>query len=30
MILHNSQDLRALSYPQFQSNWELSAREMAR
>ena len=29
MILHNSQDLRALSYPQFQSNWELSAREMA-
>jgi O-phosphoseryl-tRNA synthetase len=29
MILHNSQDVRALSYPQFQTNWELSAREMA-
>ena len=29
MILHNSQDMRALSYPQFQTNWELSAREMA-
>ena len=23
MILHNSQDVRALSYPQFQTNWEL-------
>ena len=29
MILHNSQDVRALSYPQFQANWELTAREMA-
>jgi O-phosphoseryl-tRNA synthetase len=29
MILHNSQDMRALSYPQFQTNWELTAREMA-
>ncbi len=29
MILHNSQDLRALSYPQFQTEWSLSAREMA-
>ena len=29
MILHNSQDMRALSYPQFQTNWQLSAREMA-
>ena len=29
MILHNSQDVRALSYPQFQTEWQLSAREMA-
>jgi O-phosphoseryl-tRNA synthetase len=29
MILHNSQDMRALSYPQFQTNWALTAREMA-
>ncbi len=29
MILHNSQDLRALSYPQFRTDWELTAREMA-
>jgi O-phosphoseryl-tRNA synthetase len=29
MILHNSQDMRALSYPQFQTDWELTAREMA-
>ncbi|MGB3919543.1 O-phosphoserine--tRNA ligase [Methanothrix sp.] len=29
MILHNSQDVRALSYPQFQTGWELSPREMA-
>jgi len=29
MILHNAQDLRALSYPQFQTNWTLTAREMA-
>ena len=29
MILHNSQDVRALSYPQFQTSWELSPREMA-
>lgn len=29
MILHQSQDMRALSYPQFQSNWSLTAREMA-
>jgi O-phosphoseryl-tRNA synthetase len=29
MILHNSQDVRALSYPQFQTSWELSQREMA-
>jgi O-phosphoseryl-tRNA synthetase len=29
MILHNSQDMRALSYPQFQTEWQLSAREMA-
>ncbi len=30
MILHNSNDLRALSYPQFQENWELNQKEMAR
>ena len=29
MILHNAQDLRALSYPQFQTDWRLTAREMA-
>jgi O-phosphoseryl-tRNA synthetase len=29
MILHNSKDLRALSYPQFQADWELTPREMA-
>ncbi|HOV51610.1 MAG TPA: O-phosphoserine--tRNA ligase [Methanothrix sp.] len=29
MILHNSKDVRALSYPQFQTDWELTAREMA-
>jgi O-phosphoseryl-tRNA synthetase len=29
MILHNSQDVRALSYPQFQTSWSLTAREMA-
>jgi O-phosphoseryl-tRNA synthetase len=29
MILYGSQDVRALSYPQFQTNWELSARDMA-
>jgi O-phosphoseryl-tRNA synthetase len=29
MILHNSQDMRALSYPQFRPDWELSPREMA-
>jgi len=29
MILHNSQDMRALSYPQFQTEWQLTAREMA-
>ncbi|MBN1324180.1 MAG: O-phosphoserine--tRNA ligase [Methanotrichaceae archaeon] len=29
MILHNSKDLRALSYPQFQADWRLSPREMA-
>lgn len=29
MILHNSQDVRALSYPQFQTDWELTQREMA-
>src|SRR5512136_1363641 len=29
MILHNSQDVRALSYPQFQTNWELTPRVMA-
>ena len=29
MILHNSQDVRALSYPQFQTSWELTMREMA-
>jgi O-phosphoseryl-tRNA synthetase len=29
MILHNSQDMRALSYPQFQTDWELTPREMA-
>jgi O-phosphoseryl-tRNA synthetase len=29
MILHNAKDLRALSYPQFQTDWELTAREMA-
>ena len=29
MILHNSQDMRGLSYPQFQADWELTAREMA-
>jgi O-phosphoseryl-tRNA synthetase len=29
MILHNSQDMRALSYPQFQTDWQLTAREMA-
>jgi len=29
MILHNSQDLRALSYPQFQTDWALTPREMA-
>lgn len=29
MILHNSKDVRALSYPQFQADWELTPREMA-
>jgi O-phosphoseryl-tRNA synthetase len=29
MILHNAQDMRALSYPQFQTDWELTPREMA-
>jgi len=29
MILYSAQDLRALSYPQFQTDWHLSAREMA-
>jgi O-phosphoseryl-tRNA synthetase len=29
MILHNSKDIRALSYPQFQADWELTPREMA-
>ncbi len=29
MILHNSQDVRALSYPQFQTDWTLTARQMA-
>ncbi|MDD1753355.1 MAG: O-phosphoserine--tRNA ligase, partial [Methanotrichaceae archaeon] len=29
MILHNSNDLRALSYPQFQVEWNLTLREMA-
>lgn len=29
MILHNSNDVRALSYPQFQADWELTARQMA-
>ncbi|MGV8174510.1 MAG: O-phosphoserine--tRNA ligase [Methanothrix sp.] len=29
MILHNSQDMRALTYPQFQTDWSLTAREMA-
>jgi O-phosphoseryl-tRNA synthetase len=29
MILHNSQDMRGLSYPQFQADWELTARDMA-
>ncbi len=29
MILHNARDVRALSYPQFQTDWELTAREMA-
>lgn len=29
MILHNAKDLRALSYPQFQTDWELTPREMA-
>jgi O-phosphoseryl-tRNA synthetase len=29
MILHNSKDVRALSYPQFQTDWELTPREMA-
>ncbi len=29
MILHNSKDVRSLSYPQFQTDWELTAREMA-
>ena len=30
MILHNSNDLRALSHPQFQENWDLNQKEMAR
>lgn len=30
MILHNSRDLRAMSYPQLQADWMLSAMEMAR
>jgi len=30
MILNNSRDLRALSYPQLQPEWSLSALEMAR
>lgn len=29
MILHNAKDVRTLSYPQFQADWELTAREMA-
>lgn len=29
MILHDSRDLRALSYPQFQADWELTPRVMA-
>jgi O-phosphoseryl-tRNA synthetase len=29
MILYNARDMRALSYPQFQAEWELSLREMA-
>jgi O-phosphoseryl-tRNA synthetase len=29
MILHNAKDLRALSYPQFQTEWQLSEKEMA-
>jgi O-phosphoseryl-tRNA synthetase len=29
MILHNAKDLRALSYPQFQTDWDLTLREMA-
>jgi O-phosphoseryl-tRNA synthetase len=29
MLLHNAKDMRALSYPQFQTDWHLSAREMA-
>ncbi len=29
MILHNSQDVRALSYPQFKTDFELTLREMA-
>jgi len=29
MIMHNSSDLRALSYPQFQNDWTLTPREMA-
>jgi len=29
MMLHNARDLRALSYPQFQADWDLTVREMA-
>jgi O-phosphoseryl-tRNA synthetase len=29
MIMHNSKDLRALSFPQFQDDWTLTPREMA-
>ncbi len=29
MILHNAKDVRALSYPQFQTDWDLTLREMA-